>query len=70
MEVIFYSTHCPKCKVLKTKLDSKKINYTENNSVEDMLALGIQMAPALKVGEELMDFSSAVKWINAQEAQA
>lgn len=69
MEVIFYSTHCPKCKVLKTKLDSKKINYIENNSVEDMLALGVQMAPVLKVGEEIMDFSAAVKWINSQGAQ-
>lgn len=39
--VIFYSTHCPKCKVLEIKLNQKNIKYTENDNVEEMLALGI-----------------------------
>lgn len=41
--VILYSTGCPRCSVLKKKLEEKGINYTENNSVDEMLALGISV---------------------------
>lgn len=69
MEVIFYSTHCPRCTVLEKKLQQKKIQYIENNNVGDMLELGIQSAPALKVDGEIMDFTKAVQWINQQGEQ-
>lgn len=65
-EVILYSTGCPKCTVLKKKLDNKGIEYTENNSVEEMLSLNITLVPALKVGGSLMDFARANTWINEQ----
>lgn len=64
--IILYSTGCPKCNVLLTKLAQKNIQYTENTSVDDMQQLGIAYAPVLSVNGELMDFSAAVKWINAQ----
>lgn len=64
MKIVFYSTNCPRCKVLKTKLDQKKIVYSECNDVDTMLNLGIKTAPMLQVGEELYDFGAAVKWIN------
>lgn len=64
--VILYSTGCPRCEVLKKKLNEKNIKYTENNSVDEMLALGIDAVPVLKVDEELMEFSAANKWINEQ----
>lgn len=69
MNVILYSTNCPKCKVLKQKLDSQSIQYTENNSVEEMLSLGIKQAPMLLVGEELLAFADAVKWVNQASAK-
>lgn len=68
-EVVFYSTHCPRCKVLEMKLKAKNIEYIENNDTEEMLHLGLKSAPALKVGEKLMDFSEAVKWVNVQEGK-
>jgi len=68
MEVIFYSTHCPRCKVLETKLKQKNIQYTEVNDVDKMLSIGLKSAPALKVGDELLDFSAAINWIKTQEA--
>lgn len=68
MNIIFYSTNCPKCNVLKTKLDAKGLSYTENNNVEEMLSLGLHNAPALKVDDQpVMEFFEAVKWINALE---
>lgn len=27
--IIFYTSHCPKCKMLKSLMDRKKIEYTE-----------------------------------------
>ncbi len=62
--VILYSTHCPKCMVLKKKLAEKGISYTENTSVEEMLSLGINEVPVLGVNGELMDFSAAIAWLN------
>lgn len=63
---VLYSTGCPKCKVLKMKLEQKGIEYEENNSVDEMIALGMMSAPALSVDGKLMDFKEANDWINAQ----
>ena len=63
-DVILYSTGCPRCYVLKRKLDEKGIAYSENNNVDEMLAMGIMEAPMLKVDDVLMDFTTAVKLIN------
>lgn len=64
MNIVLYSTGCPKCKVLKQKLDSKAITYTENNTVADMMALGITQVPVLAVDGELFSFSLANEWVN------
>lgn len=66
MEVIFYSTHCPKCKVIEMMLKKKNIEYKEDDDVQHMLDLGLQSAPALGVDGEIMDFSKAVEWIKGQ----
>lgn len=67
MEIIFYSTHCPRCRVLQQKLDQKGLKYIENNNVDEMLAQDFTSAPALKVDEEKMDFSRAIEWVNQYE---
>ena len=61
---ILYSTNCPKCKVLETKLKSKNIEFEICDNVDLMLSKGIQQAPYLEVDNELMDFSNAIKWVN------
>lgn len=65
-KVIFYSTGCPKCKVLKNKLEAKSITYTENTNIAEMQSLSMMSAPALMVGDELLDFGHAVTWVNNQ----
>lgn len=64
--VILYSTGCPRCEVLVKKLKEKNIEYTENNSVDEMLALGIQTVPVLEVDGKRMEFTTANKWVNEQ----
>ncbi len=65
-EIVLYSTGCPKCKVLMKKLGNKGLEYIENKSVQEMLDIGIKSAPALKVGDEILDFKSAIRWIDKQ----
>lgn len=69
MDVVLFSTNCPKCKVLKQKLEKKGIVFTEELDVNTMLELGIKQAPMLRVDDVLMDFQQSVKWVNAQEGQ-
>ena len=66
MSVVLYSTGCPKCKILKKKLDERGIRYQENTAMEEMLSLGITYVPVLYVDDKMMDFPEAVKWINDQ----
>ena len=63
---ILYSTGCPKCKVLEKKLESKGIAYEKNNSVDEMLELGISEVPVLNVYGQLLNFSEAIEWVNNQ----
>lgn len=64
--VILYSTGCPKCSVLKNKLDEKGISYEVNSSVPEMEALGITKVPVLCTEEELLGFNEAMKWLQEQ----
>lgn len=64
MSIILYSTGCPKCKVLKSKLEEKGIEFVENNSVEEMTELGITQVPVLSVCGAFLDFKKAVTWVN------
>lgn len=64
--IILYTTHCPKCNILKAKLDEKNIPYTEYDNVEFMKDMGITTVPVLNVNNKLLEFKSAVDWVNQQ----
>ena len=66
MEIILYTTGCPKCEVLKKKLDEKAVAYDTVTSVKEMMAKGIMQAPMMELNGELMDFVAANEWINQQ----
>lgn len=66
-EVIFYTTGCPKCKILKKKLDEKNISYAINDSVDKMLELGITQVPVLSIDGQLKNFKESVEWVNNQK---
>lgn len=67
-KIVLYSTGCPKCGVLKRKLDSAGIQYNVVSDVDEMLKLGMSSAPFLGVDGELLDFNKAMVWIRSQEA--
>lgn len=64
MEVILYSTNCPKCFVLEKKLNEKNIQHKTITDADIMIKRGFTTAPMLEVDEELMDFGKAVNWVN------
>ena len=64
MNVIMYSTGCPKCNVLKSKLDSKSIPYMVVSDVSSIVAKGITTVPVLEIDGRLLDFKEAVDWVN------
>ena len=65
MNVILYTTHCPKCSVLEKKLKQKNISYEEVNDIEIMKEKGYLTVPGLEIDGASMDFKQAVDWINS-----
>ena len=61
-----YSTHCPQCKVLETKLNKKNIQYEVCDDLDTMKQLGFKSVPVLDVDGTIFNFSDAVKWVNNQ----
>ena len=63
MNIILYSNDCPKCKILKQKLDNAKVNYFVCSDVETMKEKGFKAVPMLEIDGMVFDYLSAVNWI-------
>ena len=64
MEITLYSTGCPKCQVLKKKLDAKGIQYKVVDDINTIAATGFMSVPLLEVDGKVMLFNDAVEWVN------
>ena len=64
---VLYSTGCPRCEILKKKLDEAGISYSVCDDLQKMEALGIEYAPVLAVEGRFMEFMTAIAWVNAQK---
>ncbi len=65
--ITLYSTNCPKCNVLKQKLQSLNIDFEVSDNIDELINLGFMEAPILKVNDEYLNFSKAVNWIKEQK---
>ena len=67
-EIVLYSTCCPKCKAVEILLAKKNVNYILVEDTDKVVKIGeahdIKSAPILQVGDDFLDFSKAVKYIN------
>ncbi len=65
--ITMYSTGCPKCNVLKKKLDTKGYKYEIVNDTDTIQKVGeennINTLPILNADGNIMDFKGAVKWL-------
>lgn len=60
MKAVLYSTGCPRCEVLKKKLDSEGVEYEVCTDIDEMQKLGFMSVPMLKVGEKVYNYDEAV----------
>lgn len=63
-KIILYSNNCPRCKILKRKLDDNKINYEIIDNVDTMIDKGLSTVPVLEINGRMLDFKEAVEWVN------
>lgn len=66
MNVVLYSTGCPKCKILEKKMGEKGIVYETVDDVELMEEKGFMTLPMLEVDGAVMDFGEGFKWVSNQ----
>ena len=65
MKIVLYSTGCPRCNVLETKLKNKGILFEEVNDEDIMINKGFDTVPVLEVDGNYMDFGKANEFINS-----
>lgn len=65
MAVTLYSTGCPKCRILTSKLDAKNIKYAVNSNQEEMIHKGFVSVPQLEVNGHVFDFNKARKLVDS-----
>jgi len=61
--ILLYSNNCPKCKILKQKLDQKQVVYEECNDVDIMMEKKFLSMPMLQVDGEIMNYLNAINWL-------
>lgn len=67
MKIDLFTTHCPKCLALEHKLKEKNLLYKVHTDVDEMIKLGYDSVPVLRVDEKDYSFGDAIKWINSLE---
>lgn len=66
MNIIYTQEGCPKCNILKKKMNSKNIEYTECNDINVLMSKGIDFTPVLEVDGKMMEYADAIKWVNKE----
>lgn len=64
MNTVYSKVGCPKCRVLKMKLEQKGIEYKECQDMEKMIGMGFMSLPMLEIDGKILTFEEAVKYIN------
>lgn len=62
--VVLYSTGCPKCQVLKKKLNASGMQYSACEDRDRMIQNGISEVPVLQIDDTYLNFKESVDFIN------
>lgn len=63
MELVLYSTGCPKCRVLEAALNKKNVSYEKCEDVQTMIDMGLAEAPVLKIDDKILSYNEAMKYV-------
>ena len=66
MIVMYTQEYCPKCKVLKQKMDAKNMEYAECSDRDIVFSEGIDVTRGLMVDGQMMSYGAAIKWVNGR----
>lgn len=64
MKITLYTTNCPKCRVLETKLKQKNIEFDVVDDENVMIEKGFMEAPMLEVDNNYKNYNESIKWLN------
>ena len=62
---LYSKDDCPRCDMLKVKLNAKNISFVEIRDESVIEALGIDFLPVLEVDGEMLGLSKANDFINS-----
>lgn len=72
MNLVLYSTGCPKCKVLAKKLENAGLNFIviedEDTIIEVCNQVSSNSLPLLDTGSGILNFNEAIKWVGEHSA--
>ena len=70
MKATIYTTHCPNCTMLESKLKLKGIHFDTIDDKDIIVSIGrannILSAPILEVDGTFYKLQDALKWVNMQ----
>jgi hypothetical protein len=70
LNIILYSTDCPKCKVIEVKLNQLNISYIIEKDIDKINLIAeehnFSSAPILQVNQDFYNFNEAIKWLKEQ----
>lgn len=68
MITLYTSDTCGICRMVKMKLEKKGIQYKNEKNIDDLVAMGIQRLPVMKLedGTMMVSVTEINNWINAQ----
>lgn len=68
MITLYTSDTCGVCRMVKMKLEKKHIPYQNEKNIDDLIAMGIQRLPVLKLedGTMMTAVTDINNWVNAQ----
>lgn len=66
-KVILYSNGCPRCNVLKKKLESANVSFEVESDIEVIMSKGFMSVPILEVNGVFLTFENAVQYVNEKQ---
>ena len=68
MDIVLYTIDCPNCLILEKKLNAKGVEYSKVSDKETIIAKGFgdSSFPLLEVDGTVMDYKTAISWVNNQ----
>lgn len=62
-KTILYSTRCPRCRIITSKLKANHIEFTINSDTEEMRSKGFTEVPMLQLDDgTILNFREAINW--------